>query len=129
MRCILHFNTLLAQYCEAIFELVRGHQLAESKSSQPTLHSYIPCCFPTFGNFSDPQGYAASVPSEYYLAHMMNKAIELDEAAADQHTACIGPDQIAIDDSHKVNKHMAKIDGCPIFSALWTCMDSRYIQA
>jgi hypothetical protein len=24
---------------------------------------------------------------------------------------------------------MAKMDGCPIFSALWTCMDSRYIRA
>jgi hypothetical protein len=29
----------------------------------------------------------------------------------------------------QVNKHMAKIDGIPIFRALWTCMDSRYIQA
>jgi hypothetical protein len=24
---------------------------------------------------------------------------------------------------------MAKIDGVPIFRALWTCMDSRYIRA
>jgi len=29
----------------------------------------------------------------------------------------------------KVNKHIAKIDGVPIFGALWTCMDSRYICA
>jgi hypothetical protein len=28
-----------------------------------------------------------------------------------------------------VNKHIAKIDGVPIFGALWTCMDSRYIRA
>lgn len=33
---------------------------------------------------------------------MMNKAIECEEADANQHTACLGPDQIAIDDSHKV---------------------------
>lgn len=29
----------------------------------------------------------------------------------------------------QVNKHIAKIDGIPIFGALWTCMDSRYIRA
>ena len=29
----------------------------------------------------------------------------------------------------KVNKHIAKIDGAPIFGTLWTCMDSRYIHA
>jgi len=31
--------------------------------------------------------------------------------------------------SYQVNKHIAKIDGVPIFGALWTCMDSRYIRA
>ena len=55
---------------------------------------------------------------------MLNKAIEEDEADANKHTACIAPDQIAIDDSHKINKHIAKIDGVPIFGVLWTCMDS-----
>src|ERR1700676_354090 len=29
----------------------------------------------------------------------------------------------------QVNKHMAKIDGVPIFNALWTCMNSHYIRA
>lgn len=29
----------------------------------------------------------------------------------------------------QINKHIAKLDGTPIFSALWTCMDSRYIRA
>jgi hypothetical protein len=28
-----------------------------------------------------------------------------------------------------VNKHIAKVEGVPIFNALWTCMDSRYIRA
>ena len=62
---------------------------------------------------------------------MLNKAIEVDEADANQHTACIAPDQIEIqvDNSHKINKHIAKINGVPIFGALWTCMDSRYIRA
>ena len=33
---------------------------------------------------------------------MLNKAIELEQADADQHTVCFAPDQLAIDDSHKV---------------------------
>ena len=28
-----------------------------------------------------------------------------------------------------MNKHIAKLDGVPIFGALWTCMDSHYIRA
>ncbi|PBK95110.1 hypothetical protein ARMGADRAFT_1028531 [Armillaria gallica] len=54
---------------------------------------------------------------------------ERDEADADQHTACLKPDQLAIDDSHKVNKHIAKQDVVPIFSVLWTCMSSYYIHS
>jgi hypothetical protein len=71
----LRFSTLQAQYHEAIFELIRGHQLAELNGSQPSLYSYMPQNYPNFGNWSDPQGNAGAVPSKYYLAHMMNKAI------------------------------------------------------
>lgn len=128
-RHTLRFNTLQLQYAESIFELVRGHQM-EVNRSQTTLHSYFSTKkLPSFGNFSDQDRYAGFVPSEHYLAEMLNKAIEADEADANQHTACIAPDQIAVDDSHKINKHIAKIDGIPIFGALWTCMDSRYIRA
>ena len=100
----LRFNILQAQYVEAVFDVVRGHQLADSGSTQSSLHSYMSTHFPSFGNFSDQQRYAGFVPSEYYLADMMNKVIEQDEAQANQHTACLGPDQISIDDSHKVSK-------------------------
>ena len=103
----LHFNILQAQYAEAIFDLVHQRQLTDSGGNQLNLHSYLSTRFQAFGNFSDPQRYAGFVPSESYLADMMNKAIEQDEAQANQHTACLGPDQIAIDDSHKVSKCQA----------------------
>jgi hypothetical protein len=99
----LRFNTLHLQYAEAIFEVVSGR---EAQGSKNTLHSYISAKFPAFGNFSDPQGYAGFVPGERYLAEMMNKAIERDENDANQHTACLAPDQIAIDDSHKASFEM-----------------------
>ncbi|KAF8222866.1 hypothetical protein L208DRAFT_1039534, partial [Tricholoma matsutake] len=49
---------------------------------------------PTFGNFSDCQRYAGFVSSEHYLARMMTKGIERSEPDANQHTACLAPDQI-----------------------------------
>jgi hypothetical protein len=100
----LRFNTLHLQYAEAIFEVVSGH---ESQTSNNTLHPYMSAKFPAFGDFTDPQRYAGFVPGERYLADMMNKAIERDENDANQHTACLAPDQIAIDDSHKVSSEMS----------------------
>ncbi|KAJ6558917.1 hypothetical protein B0H10DRAFT_1967203 [Mycena sp. CBHHK59/15] len=87
------------------------------------------CRIPAFGDFGDPQRYAGFVPSASYLTAMLNKAIERDEADAGQHTSCLAPDQVDVDDSHKIVKHIANEDGVPIFGALWTCMTSRYIRA
>lgn len=97
------FNRIQLQYIEALFEVARGYE-AGNNEDQNTLHMYMQRSkVPDFGQFSDPQGYAGSIPSEHYLADMMNKAIEKDEHDANQHTACLAPDQIAIDDSHKVS--------------------------
>lgn len=95
----LRFNKLQTQYLEAIFELYQGRTF---DTSQSTIHSYFDRKFPSFGNFGDIDGYSGFVPSERYLASMMNKVIERDEADANQHTACLAIDQLAIDDSHKV---------------------------
>ncbi|KAF8057791.1 hypothetical protein FPV67DRAFT_1786257 [Lyophyllum atratum] len=125
----LRFNVLQAQYLESVFELVSAQQRV-SGQVQSSLHEFFTAKnIPSFGDFGDSQNYAGFVPSERYLSRMMNRAIELDEVDANQHTACLAPDQIAIDDSHKVNRHIATVDGVPIFNALWTCMTSRYIRA
>jgi hypothetical protein len=105
----LHFNTLQAQYLEAVFELVRGRQ-AELDKIQTTMHHYFDNVVPSFGNFTDHQKYAGFVPSERYLAKMMTKAIESDEPDANQHTACLAPDQLANDYSHKVFIQVCLID-------------------
>ncbi len=101
----LRFNTLLAQYLEAIFEVIcshEGHSESAPSQAQPTLHTYLSSQMPMFGDFGSQQQYAGFVPGERYLAGMLNRAIELDECDANQHTAIIAPDQLAIDDSHKV---------------------------
>ena len=98
----LWFNTLQAQYIKAVFEQVCRHQV-ESDKIQTMLHAYAAEeRILSFGSFSDLQNYAGFVPSEHYLAEMMNKAIESEEHNANQYTACLAPDQLAIDNSHKV---------------------------
>jgi hypothetical protein len=97
------FNILHAQYLEAAYELVRGRQNQAQTTTQSSLHSFMTSSLPSFGDFSDPDKYGGFVPSEFYLARMMNKSIERDEPDANQHTSCLGPDQISIDDSHKVS--------------------------
>jgi hypothetical protein len=96
----LRFNRIQLQYLEAVFESVLGKELDDK--TQTTLHSFVNPKVPDFGDFGDPVRYAGFVPSEHYLSEMMNKAIERDEADANQHTACLPVNQIAIDDSHKV---------------------------
>jgi hypothetical protein len=94
------FNTLQLQYLEAIFECLSGQELGET--NQATIHSYMLSMIPDFGDFGDPQSYTGFIPSEHYLSEIMNKCIEQDEGDANQHTACLVVNQIAIDDSHKV---------------------------
>lgn len=99
----LRFNTLQAQYLEAVFEVVCGQESqADTTTTKNTLHAYLNFQIPPFGDFGSCQQFAGFVPSERYLSAMLNKAIETDEPDANQHTAIIAPDQISIDDSHKV---------------------------
>ena len=92
------FNTLWLQYLEAIFECVVRY----STVGKGTLHDYIPEHFTPFGDFSDCQGYVGFVPSEYYLSDMLNKAIEHNEADANQHTSLLAATTLSGDDSFKV---------------------------
>jgi hypothetical protein len=98
----LRFSILQAQYLEAVFEMVRGRQLSQASEVQTNLDSFLAERVRDFGDFGDSNGYSGFVPSERYLAGMLNKAIELDEPDANQHTACQRPDMLSIDDSHKV---------------------------
>ncbi|KAJ7482498.1 hypothetical protein FB451DRAFT_1441836 [Mycena latifolia] len=127
----LRFNTLQLQYLESVFELEYSAENGDPSSIQPNIHAFSPdqLRFPSFGDFSTPHQYNGFVPSVPYLSLMMNKAIEREEDDANQHTACQAPDNLCLDDSHKINKHMAKVNGVPVFGALWTCMTSHYIRA
>ncbi|KZT32687.1 hypothetical protein SISSUDRAFT_1133021 [Sistotremastrum suecicum HHB10207 ss-3] len=121
----LRFNRIQLQYLESLFHIIRSAEMEDPK--QPILPLFQR--FHQFGDFADPKRYSGFVPTETYLSMMLNHEIEKDEEIANQHTSCLPPDHLAIDDSHKINKHIAKMDGIPIFGALWTCMNARYIRA
>jgi hypothetical protein len=111
----LRYNTLLLQYLESSFERVRGSEAFEPSTIQTTMHVYGSAKdqqIPPFGDFADPNGYDGFIPSASYLTAMMNKAIERDEPDANQHTSCLPPDQVDVDDSHKV---------CPTFTCAVQC--------
>ena len=98
----MRFNILQVQYMEALFEQVRGQQTADVDVLEQNMHMYLVHQVSSFGDFGDNQKYAGFVPDATYLAMMMNKAIELEESDADQHTSCLAPDHLSLDDSHKV---------------------------
>lgn len=97
----MRFNQLQLQYLEAVFERELVSQELGG-AIQSTLHSYMSTTTAEFGDFGDIHRYAGFVPSDRYLSEMLNKAVERDERNANQHTACLAIDQIAMDDSHKV---------------------------
>jgi hypothetical protein len=95
------FNILQLQYLETVFERLRQRE----KSGLGDLRHYYAesPIMDGFGDFSSPEGYAGHVPCVGYLSQMLNRVIEEQEHDANQHTSLLKPDQLAIDDSHKVN--------------------------
>ncbi|KAL0574869.1 hypothetical protein V5O48_007096 [Marasmius crinis-equi] len=68
-------------------------------------------------------------PLPMYLPSMLNKAIERDELVANQHTSLLKAQQLSIDDSHKIVKHMIQEDGVVVHGSLWTAMTPYYIRS
>lgn len=95
----LRHNRLHLQYLETALEVYRGN-----KAGQTTIEASfaLNMTIPEFGHFGDPKRYNGSVPSESYLTEMYTKSVEADEAVSNQHTSLLAPDQISVDDSHKV---------------------------
>ncbi|KAL0563144.1 hypothetical protein V5O48_018932 [Marasmius crinis-equi] len=123
------YNVLLLQYLEAIFEHVHASQTVLNKEKTLADHLSHAGRLPSFGNFSDRERYGGFVPTERYLSSMLNKAVERDEPAANQHTALLEADHLSIDDSHKMVKHMVQEDGVVVHKSLWTAMTKHFIRA
>ncbi|KAJ3522150.1 hypothetical protein NMY22_g12013 [Coprinellus aureogranulatus] len=122
------FDRIRLQYLESVYRIENGFEANQGSGSQSRLTSHMKLVTADFGNFWDKDGYAGYVPSERYLTKMLNRAIEEDEEDSNAFVASLAMDSIAVDDSYKITKHIAKEDNSRLFDGLWTCMDSHFIR-
>ncbi|KAK0451981.1 uncharacterized protein EV420DRAFT_1645916 [Desarmillaria tabescens] len=76
-----------------------------------------------FRMWNDIQGYAGFVPSHNYFTGFYNMLIEKHARELDQHMAMLPAHILCIDHSHKVPKHLGKVNGIPVFGALHTVVN------
>ncbi|GAA5917136.1 hypothetical protein JCM5296_006594 [Sporobolomyces johnsonii] len=77
-----------------------------------------PAEYSPFSAFNDRDGYAGYVPSSKWFQLQYQRFMESKRQAIDQHTSLLTCTIGAIDHSHKIVKHIAKVDGQPVFSGL-----------
>ncbi|GBE79022.1 hypothetical protein SCP_0202190 [Sparassis crispa] len=108
---VRHFDRLHLQY----LEMVKLCMLAV-KTGLLALHE-------EFGAWDDPKGYAGYVPSAKYLHSFYDMHIESHAPEMDQYTAMLPACVLSIDHSHKVPKHLGKVNGEAVFGALHTVVN------
>lgn len=132
-----YYDRMHLQYAEAAKEREDRHYAGQDQESpqgvsrtQTSMDQYVELAsVKAFGHWADPQGFAGNLPSKNYLISMGNTLVEAEELAHDQMTALLPSNQpFCSDDSHKVTKHLAKVDGTPVFTALHTIMAGFFIR-
>ncbi|THH17937.1 hypothetical protein EUX98_g9038 [Antrodiella citrinella] len=107
-----YYEDLVLQYYEQVkirHESAAGQILA--------LHS-------RFGDCDDCNGYADYVPSGRYFRGFYDNFIESHAKELDQRMAMLSADILQIDHSFKVPKHLGKVCGEAVFSALHTTLNN-----
>ncbi|EPQ50510.1 hypothetical protein GLOTRDRAFT_133880 [Gloeophyllum trabeum ATCC 11539] len=77
--------------------------------------------FKPFGLFDDRSGYAGFTPSPNYFRQFYVQYINSHAKEMDKYTAMLSGKILVIDHSHQVPKHLGKVNGVPVFTALHTC--------
>ncbi|KAK0504943.1 hypothetical protein EDD18DRAFT_1060502 [Armillaria luteobubalina] len=77
-----------------------------------TYQTFLP-----FEDYSE-NGFHGFVPGGQWLRDVYDTLIEQHQLILNQHTAMLSGRVCAIDHSHKLAKHVFKVDGVPIFTAL-----------
>ncbi|KAF7720804.1 hypothetical protein EC973_006061 [Apophysomyces ossiformis] len=75
---------------------------------------------PAFSTFNDPLGYAGFTPSAKYLTKVYNDFVEEKVIHHFQHISSLPANIVHVNHSHKVTKHLCKLDGVKIFEGLFT---------
>ncbi|KAF7324049.1 3'-5' exonuclease domain-containing protein [Mycena kentingensis (nom. inval.)] len=80
--------------------------------------------FPAFDDRSS-SGFHGFTPSGQWLRDVYDDFVESHKESMNQHTALLTARICAIDHSHKLAKHVFKVDGVPIFTALLTVTNEK----
>ncbi|KAF7293600.1 3'-5' exonuclease domain-containing protein [Mycena indigotica] len=111
MQHLRRYDKLRLQYLRAKYkEMLLGGQFYE--------------VFPPFQDRSA-RGYHGFTPSGQWLRDLYDGYIESKRDTINQHMAMLSARICAIDHSHKLAKHVFKVDGVPIFTALLTVTNEK----
>ncbi|PPR01416.1 hypothetical protein CVT24_006209 [Panaeolus cyanescens] len=109
----LRHDTCRLQYLDHLVE----HRSVERRSQQRSNKTFQ--IFPSFDDRTS-NGPMSFVPSAQWLRDMYDQFIEDHRQDINQHMSMLSSDVCAIDHSHKITKHIAKIDGERVFCGLLT---------
>ncbi|KAG6817426.1 hypothetical protein H0H93_007293, partial [Arthromyces matolae] len=93
-----------------------------SRINSPVLQQYTP--FLPFDDQSD-IGFNGFTPSGQWIRDIYDDVMESHRDTLNQHTAMLSGKVCAIDHSHKISKHVFKVEGASIFTALLTVTNER----
>ncbi|BGP51804.1 hypothetical protein JCM10450v2_007760 [Rhodotorula kratochvilovae] len=110
----LEFDLLREAYLQAIAD----KHFLPSGELKPFMGE--PPAYEPFGEFDDPAGYAAYVPSSKWLSERYIDEIEAERSSMAQRASMLSLGIGAIDHSHKIPKLIARVEGEPVFTGLLT---------
>nr|GAT42490.1 predicted protein [Mycena chlorophos] len=110
------------QHLRRYDELRLQYLQTKHKQMNSAFMSYTP--FPAFTDHSEngPLGFS---PSGQWFRDLYDTFMESKKDVLNQHTAMLSARICAIDHSHKLAKHVFKVDGVPIFTALLTVTNEK----
>ncbi|KAI0369360.1 hypothetical protein BV20DRAFT_1113655 [Pilatotrama ljubarskyi] len=108
---IRRYEQLHVQYLEMI--KTRLHLVA----------SRFTALFTEFSDWDDLYGYAGYIPTERFFRNVYDNLIEAHAHEIDQYSAMLPATIICADHSHKVPKHLVKVEGEEVFSAMHTVVN------
>ncbi|KAJ7220545.1 hypothetical protein GGX14DRAFT_559337 [Mycena pura] len=118
MQHLHRYDEMRLQY------LRRKFTQMELTSSGNTVNTEEYEVYPPFQDRS-PRGFHGFTPSGQWLRDIYDKFIEFHRDVLNQHTAMLPGRICAIDHSHKLAKHVFKVNGVPIFTALLTVTNEK----
>ncbi|KAF8078294.1 hypothetical protein FPV67DRAFT_1402915 [Lyophyllum atratum] len=114
-----YYDLLHLRYLRTIAQLAESGSVLLTGPSAYKFKSFLP--------FDDksPDGFQGFVPSSQWLRDVYDSLIEEHQAEFNQHMSMLSAVICGIDHSFKLAKHVAKVDGVQVFTALLTVTNEK----